>query len=144
MRAAAPRGAAAVEFALVLTLAVVFIFGVVEVGRTLLAWNTAAEATRLGARLAASCDVSAAAATAIKARMVALLPDLTPRDIAIRYSPGGCDASLCEAVTVSFTGSPRVPRQTFVPFTAFAPTLPAFTTTLPRELMSSVSNPACQ
>lgn len=137
------RGTTAVEFALVLTVALMFIFGVIEVGRTLLAFNTAAEATRLGARLATLCDPSSAAITKIKTRMVSMLPDLTTSNIAITYGPTGCSALTCETVTVNFTGNPRVPKQTFIPFIAFAPTLPAFTTTQPREFMDSASNPAC-
>ena len=64
------RGVAAVEFALVASLLFTLLFGVMEMGRVLFYWNTATEATRLGARLAVVCGKDAAV---IKSRMGAML-----------------------------------------------------------------------
>ena len=73
-------GAAAVEFALVASLLFTLLFGIMEMSRVLFYWNTATEATRLGARLAVVCNKDAAA---IKTRMSNMLGILTPGNIDI-------------------------------------------------------------
>ena len=70
-RTASQRGVAAVEFALVASLFFTMLFGVIDMGRLLWTWNAAAEATRLGARLAVVCDIGDAD---IKTRMIGRLP----------------------------------------------------------------------
>ena len=66
------RGAALVEFALVASLGfILLLLASFELGRLLFVFNTASEATRLGARLAIVCDANA---TVITQRMSALLP----------------------------------------------------------------------
>ena len=94
------RGAAAVEFALIASLLFMLMFGIVEMSRVLFYWNTATEATRLGARLAVVCNKDAAA---IKTRMRRLLGLLATANIDISYAPGGCDINTCRTVTVSIT-----------------------------------------
>lgn len=136
------RGVAAIEFALVSTVLFTLLFGIIEFGRLLFYWNTATEATRLGARVAVVCDQNAAS---IKAKMTALFPVIESGDIVINYLPGGCDAATCEQITVSI--SRTTPIQTFIPFVPLSLTLPSFSTTLPRESMKSsidsVANPVC-
>jgi Flp pilus assembly protein TadG len=51
-----PSGVAAVEFALVSAVFFTILLGALEMGRVLFIWNTAAEATRWGARIATVCD----------------------------------------------------------------------------------------
>jgi hypothetical protein len=68
------RGAAAVEFALVSLVFFTMLFGAFEMGRLMFYWNTAAEVTRLGARMAVVCDPNTASRDAIRARMRQLLP----------------------------------------------------------------------
>ena len=46
------QGMVAVEFALIAIILFSFLFGAMEMSRALFYWNTATEATRLGARLA--------------------------------------------------------------------------------------------
>lgn len=137
------RGAAAVEFALVASAFFMLLFGVVELARLMYLWNAAAEATRLGARTAAVCDIGA---TAVRARMRTLLPTLTDADIELGYSPSGCAASSCSFVTVRL--APTRPVQTAIPFLSLAVSLPAFSTTLSRESLASTvngtQNPVCQ
>lgn len=53
------RGSSAVEFALVIMLFVVFIFGIMDMGRALWAWNNAAKATQFGVRLAVVSNFTA-------------------------------------------------------------------------------------
>lgn len=69
------RGAAAVEFALVLPILVVLVFGIVDFGRALFAYNYLTSAVREGGRFAAVQE-SASAEAAVQARMVDYLGQL--------------------------------------------------------------------
>lgn len=131
------RGVAAVEFALIASIFFTLVFGVMEMGRILFYMNTAAEATRLGARVAVVCDVNAAV---IKTKMINMLGILTAADININYTPATCNASTCESVTVSVT---KNNIRTFIPFIPLRFNLPAFSTSLPRESLTSANNPVC-
>lgn len=139
------RGAIAVEFGLSAFLLLTALIGAMEVGRLLWTWNAAAEATRLGARLAAVCDVND---TDIKARMRERLPsDVTNANIVLSYSnPGGgagaCNAANCVFVQVELQ---NYSHEMLVPLpTALGRIeLPAFRTTLPREVLNSANQPAC-
>ena len=133
-------GVAAVEFALVSIAFFTLLIGIMEMGRVLFYWNTAAEVTRLGARMAVVCDLGDAAI--IKARMVKLFPKLDTAEITLDYQPNNCSSASCELITVSIT--PKTPIQTFIPFVPQSLTMPSFATTLTRESMDSVDNPVCQ
>lgn len=137
------RGVAAVEFALIASVFFILLIGIMEIGRLLFYWNTATEATRLGARLAVVCDLDDAD---IKARMAALFPRLNSANILLDYQPANCTVANCEQVTVRIVaGGTVIP--TYLPFVPLSLTLPGFTTTLPRESMQSssggVANPVC-
>lgn len=137
------RGATAVEFALVAAVFFSLLIGVMEMGRVLFYWNTATEATRLGARTAVVCDIGDAAI--VKAKMAALFP-LVPADkIEVLYRPAGCGAETCDEVTVSVQ---PVSVRTVIPLIPLTLNLPAFATTLPRESLASaidgVDNPVCE
>ncbi|MDH5538585.1 MAG: pilus assembly protein [Rhizobacter sp.] len=131
------RGAAAVEFAIVASVFFMLLFGAMEMARLLWTWNAAAEATRLGARLAVVCDVNAAV---IKTRMRQMLPALGNGNISVNYQPGGCNAQTCRSVSVSLAGYNHVP---IIPFAPLSIPIQPFTTTLPREYMQSAGNPIC-
>ena len=144
----ANRGSAAVEFALVSLVFFTLLFGLMEMGRLMFYWNTAAEVTRLGARMAAVCDPNATSIGAVRARMLQLLPIVAAADISVAYTPGGCTADTCQLVTVSIATT--TPIQTYMPFLPLSVVMPAFATTLSRESMQStfpavggVANPAC-
>ncbi|CAM3303915.1 TadE/TadG family type IV pilus assembly protein [Cupriavidus taiwanensis] len=148
IRAPRPRsgqaGAAAIEFALVASIFFMLLIGIAEFSRVLFYWNTAGEATRLGARIAVVCDVTD---TAIKDRMTLLMPLLKASNIQVAYEPSGCDADAdtarnsCRSVTVSVA---NVSVKTFIPVVPITVSLPPFTTTLPREsLDSSTSGKIC-
>jgi hypothetical protein len=135
------RGAALVEFALVTTAGfIVVLFAVFELGRLLFIFNTANEATRLGARLAVVCDANAALITQ---RMSELLPQLNAGTVALQYDPPSCAAdsatarATCRSVTVSVR--PGTVVNTYIPLLNFSVEIPAFTTTLTREAMDSAS-----
>jgi len=140
------RGAAVVEFALVAMIFFVLILGIFEFGRVMFTWNSAVEATRRGARLAVVCDMNNAQ---IKAQMRSILPVVADGDIDITYLPNGCNADTCESVTVSILpdGQTSAALQFYIPFLNSAWRIPAFSTTLTRESLSSGSgldaNPDC-
>ena len=136
------RGATAVEFAIVAAVFLLLLLGMMEMGRMLYYWNAAVEATRLGARVAAVCDVDD---SAIKTRMQEILDLLPTGQIDVVYKPAGCNLNTCTSVTVSVLAGTTV--ATYIPFVPLALTLPAFSTTLPRESMRSdidgIANPVC-
>ncbi|AOJ17662.1 TadE family protein [Burkholderia vietnamiensis] len=133
------RGATIVEFALISSILVMLLLGIFEFGRVLFYWNTATEAMRLGARTAIVCDVNAAG---IVKRVKSMLPILADANVAVTYTPSGCDVSSCSFVTLSIT---NLTVKTMVPFVNVALTMPPFTTTLTREsLNSSTGGSACQ
>ena len=147
MRHPIPRqgqsGLVIVEFALLMTFILLpLLFGIMEMGRLLFYWNTATEATRLGARIAVVCDVNEAV---IKDKMTALFPVIAAADIRIDYRPDACNASNCEQVTVRIEQAGQI--ETLIPFVPLALKLPPFSTTLRRESMhSSIAgspNPVC-
>ena len=134
------RGAAAIEFALVSAFGgfLLLLVGIMELSRVLFYLNTAAEATRLGARVAVVCDVNS---PAIKDRMRRMLTILEPADINVSYTPAACTAGTCRSVTVSISTAKVI--NTVIPFVSFSINMPAFATTLPRESLSSTDNPLC-
>lgn len=50
-------GATAAEFAMVLPLAILFLFGIIDVGRFMWTWNQAEKATQMGVRMAVVTDM---------------------------------------------------------------------------------------
>lgn len=140
---ASQHGASAVEFALVSLVFFTVLIGAMEMSRLLYYWNSAAEATRLGARLAVVCDLNDAE---VKARMRGMMPLLTDATISLTYAPAACTVNTCQSVSVSVAATSAI--QTYIPFVPLSVVMPAFTTTLPRESMQStfggVANPVCQ
>lgn len=143
------HGVAAVEFALVAIVLFTLIFSIIEFGRALFIWNSIAEATRLGARLAVVCDKSTASNNAIKTRMRNFVQSLTltNANIAITYFsagalPNACDKASCTSVEVKMTGASFSP---VIPMLGLTIPVPDFATTLPRESMDSAggTNPVC-
>ena len=133
------RGAAAVEFAMVTILFFSLLFGVMEMGRMLFYWNTATEATRMGARIAVVCDADEETGTYIRTRMNSLLPVLSPEKVEILYRPEGCSGGgiKCTGVTVRVL---PISVSTMIPFIPVTFNMPSFATTLPGESMESMSN----
>jgi Flp pilus assembly protein TadG len=136
------RGLAAVEFAIVATIFFMMLFGAMEMGRLLWTWNAAAEATRLGARMAVVCDQND---PVIVKRMRERLPALQASNVTIDYlnpgsAPNTCTPATCKSVRVTLSGYTHVP---IIPFAALSIPIPQFQTTLPREYMQSAGNPVC-
>ena len=133
-RRRAQRGSAIVEFALIAWILIMLLIGIFEFGRVLFYWSTASEAVR--ARTAVVCDVNAAG---VVKRVRGLLPLLSNANVSVNYSPASCDVNSCAFVTVSVT---NVTVKTMIPFVNITVTMPPFTTTLPRESLTSATGGA--
>ena len=136
------RGTAAVEMGLVLLLLVQLLLGIVDFSRWLHASNSAAEATRLGARTAAVCSQNA---SGIKNRMRFFLPASTPDSaMVVEYLSTGCASTEICAIKVSLVGATLPSIAWFLPANL---ALPSFPTILPRESLvttiNASSNPDC-
>ncbi|MNT09314.1 TadE-like protein [compost metagenome] len=131
------RGATIVEFGLIAGVFFTLLIGIAEFSRVLFYWNTAAEVTRLGARMAVVCDSGDAI---IKTRMRGLLPVLNTSNISVAYTPSGCDSdpatarSTCQSGTVSVA---NVSVKTVIPMVPLTLSMPPFTTTMTRESMQT-------
>ena len=143
-RRAGQRGSTIVEFALVSVMFLTLMMAITSFGHWLFTLEMVADATRLGARLAAVCDLND---STIKARMQERVPQLslTNSELSLQYVPSGCTKSNCQAVQVSLNG---VNYHPWIPFLASAFAIPPFATTLPRESLESVNaagetNPVC-
>jgi Flp pilus assembly protein TadG len=140
------RGVAAVEFALVSSVLVMLLMGVIEMGRMLWTWNAAVESTRLGARLAAVCDIDRSTGAPIKSRMREMLPALANGNIVIDYmNPADtvdatCTNDNCKAVRVQLS---NFSHSAIIPFVPLTVTLPSFATIVRKEFMSSTGNEVC-
>jgi Flp pilus assembly protein TadG len=134
------RGAAMIEFALIALIFLSFLLGIMEMGRVLFTYTSAAEATRYGARVAVVCDPNSS--TLVLNKMKQIMPGLAAANVSVVYSPGGCGIDTCQRVTVSIQ---NFSVRTVIPIIGLTFTLPSFTTTLPRESLDSASgsNPIC-
>ncbi len=98
-RVARDRGAAAVEFALVLPLLLLIVFGIIDFGRALNAQITLTQAAREGARLAALGQPDVVSQTQAAAT------GLSPVGVSVTSCPAGAGPAANAAVTASYTFS---------------------------------------
>lgn len=129
-------GATTVEFALVAMCLITLVIGMLQFGWVMHTFNSAAEATRAGARLAV---VNPVGSGAVLAEMQYFLPDLEAANVVISYQPLG---QPCEYVVVSLAakGDPGKTPYTVRPWFFWPPTeitVPPFTTALSRESLGS-------
>lgn len=126
------RGTTAVEFALIATVAISLMLGVLQFGWILFTFNSAAEATRAGARLAV---VSVPNSAAILREMQFFLPGLQASNVIVQYEPSEV---ACEYVVVQLATGRNAYQVSWVfwpPLTGI--TVPPFPTSLPRESLGS-------
>jgi Flp pilus assembly protein TadG len=93
------RGAAAVEFALLLPMLLLIVFGLIDFGRALNAQITLTQAAREGARLAALGESNVVSATQAAAT------GLSPVTVTVTACPPGAGAGVNAIVRVSYTFS---------------------------------------
>lgn len=97
-RAPRDRGAAAVEFALLLPLLMLLVFGIVDFGRALNAQITLTQAAREGARMAALGEANVVSGTQAAAT------GLSPVGVTVTSScPAGAGAGVNAVVKVTYT-----------------------------------------
>jgi Flp pilus assembly protein TadG len=139
------RGVVAVEVGLVMTVFIAMLLAVVDLSQLLLTWTAATEATRLGARVAAVCNVgSTAVMSQMRTRMASLRDDQITVDYFIPGSSATCLANsatnFCRAVRVRITGYEYRLMRGLLPVSIV---MPEFRTTVPREVMDSAAHPIC-
>jgi hypothetical protein len=136
-------GTTTVEFAIIGTVVMTVLFGVIELGRALFVMNALAEVTRRGARVATVCPVSdpAGARAAVFADgngRSTVVTGLTTGNVVIEYlneagsalpDPAASfgDIRYVRARIVNFT------HQLVIPFVMPSMVMPEFATTVPRE-----------
>ena len=139
------RGATLVEFAIVGTLALVVLFGVLEIARAIFVANALAEATRRGARMAAVCPINDPAIAQVATFNVSGGGNTSPivknldvsdfvleyldRDGAVIQDPAGSFLLIryIQVRVVNFE------HTLLIPFVSYTATMPEFATILPRE-----------
>ena len=154
------QGVATVEFAIVSALLMLLLLAVIEFARLAFIWNTATEATRRGARVAAVCPVNAPAIRNVAvfnddatSGPSALLTGLSTADVRVEYLDGGgnpvdctycnCDDTCGDAPFVSIRYV-QVSINNFQHTLLLPPplnltlTMPPFESTLPRESLGVV------
>jgi len=98
-RRARDRGAAAVEFALLLPILLLIVFGIIDFGRALNAQITLTQAAREGARLAALGQPN------VVSRTQAAATGLSPVSVSVASCPAGAGPSADAVVRVSYSFS---------------------------------------
>lgn len=93
------RGAAAVEFALVLPILLLLVIGILEFGRAYHVQTTLSNAARDGVRVMALQD----SASAARATVADSAPSLTLTDAMIEVTPSSCSSSTTAPGQVSVT-----------------------------------------
>jgi Flp pilus assembly protein TadG len=137
------HGLATVELAIIATLLLMVIFGVIEIARALYMVNTLTEATRRGARMAAVCPIgdpkpASVAVFDAGGGSSAIVSGLTTANVSVEYldtsgnviaNPAGNFSSIryVRVRIVDFTQS------LIIPFIMPSLSLSGFSTTLPRE-----------
>lgn len=143
-------GVTTVEFAVVAAVLLLAIFAVIEFGRLLWTWESLAEATRRGTRVAAVCPVDHAAIANVAVfndpadnGTSAILPDLSTEQVSVSYldqdgssiSDPMNDWCRIEYVRVRITG---YVHNFVVPVIGSFLNAPEFETTLPAESLGLV------
>lgn len=129
-------GVTVVEFALVAIMLILLLLGIIQFALVLFTFNSAAEATRRGARLAVVSPISSASLVETEMRQVMPLnPDC---DMRVRYMPNvpqPCNAATCTHVQATVENC-TVQPWFFWPVATPLVVLP-FTTALPRESLGT-------
>jgi len=105
------RGAAAVEFALVVPLLIVLVLGIAEFGRAFQVQGTLSAAAREGVRVMALQNDQAAAKTAVRNAASSLNPTITDAEITVD-PPTGCPTVNAGSTSVRLTISYPMPYLT--------------------------------
>jgi Flp pilus assembly protein TadG len=151
------QGLATVEFAIVGALLMLLLLGVIEFARLVFVWNTATEATRRGARIAAVCPVNAPAIQNVTvfndpatSGASTLFTGMSTADVKVEYldaggNPADCTYCNCDDtcgdtsfVSIKYVQVSIENYQHTLVFPPITLTMPPFETTLPRESLGIV------
>ena len=131
-----------IEFALSLLVFLLAVVAVIELARFMLVFNMAAEATRLAARLASTCDMGATEQAHIRAQVRIFVQssgqirvDHRSDWLTLTYWPVNCTQATCQQVQASLSNLQAV---LLLPVGPLSLPLPPFRTTALREAMSNV------
>jgi len=98
------RAASAAEFALVLPLLLIFLFGIIDVGRFMWEYNEAEKATQMGARYAVVTDLVPAGLSTYSFAISGGIPEGTAVPVS-SFGSTTCNKTSCSPCTGSFCGS---------------------------------------
>lgn len=145
MRLIKQAGVTTVEFAIVGGLAMTTLLAVLEVGRAFFVYNALEEVTRRGARMAAVCQLNAAAISQVAVfnnsgavQNSPVIAGLSPANVIIAYldqngGPLGNPAGSFGQIRYVNVSIQNFTHNFLVPGLGRAFTTPQFSTTLPRE-----------
>lgn len=137
------QGLATVECALTGAVALMVLFGCLEIGRMLFVWNTLDEATRRGAHIAAICPLNDPAIVAAVLMggdgTRAVIDGLHEAHVAVAYldAAGAGAAAFADTAyaSVSIVGYEHT---VLIPYVGGAVAVPPFTTTVPVESLGYI------
>jgi Flp pilus assembly protein TadG len=146
MKKRSQSGTTTVEFAIIGTVMMVIVFGIIEFGRALYTINVLTEAARRGARMAAVCPVGDPKPASVAifdsgSGMSSQVPGLTTANVQIQYldvngtpvaNPAANFGAIRYVQSSISTTSPYV-MPLFIPILSPTLTLSGFTATMPRE-----------
>ncbi len=135
------RGVTTVEFAIVGTLVFIVLFGSIEIARAFFVWNTLAQITERGARLAAVCPVNHVAIKRVAIFSDTAGPDDSPvvsglstANIDLQYlDEDGVPTATFTAIRYVRTSITGYAHQLIIPLIMPTVNAPPFTTTIPSE-----------
>lgn len=146
MKQRSQSGTTTVEFAIIGTVMMMVVFGIIEMGRALYTVNMLTEAARRGARMAAVCPVGDPKPAAVAifdtgGGTSAAVPGLTTSNVLIQYldvngnviaSPAA-NFKLIRYVQASISSTSPYVMPLFIPVLSPTLNLSGFTATMPRE-----------
>lgn len=144
------QGLFLVEFAIIASVMFLVLFAVIELSRLIWIWNTADEATRRGARVAAVCPIDHPAvlnetifATAGGGTKSPILNNLTTNEVVVKYLTNdgvteSTDFGAVRYVSVAIVG---YQVKLLIPFINKTLNMPTFQTTLPAESLGLIPAP---
>lgn len=137
------HGITTVELAIIATLLLMVIFGVIEISRALYVVNTLTEATRRGARMAAVCPIGDPKPASVAVFDAggggsAIVNGLTTANVSVEYLDTSGNVIANPAASFSSIRYVRVrivdfTQSLIIPFIMPSLSLSGFSTTLPRE-----------
>jgi Flp pilus assembly pilin Flp len=136
------RGATAIEFALIASIFLMLVIGMLECARLMMQINTVAAVSQILARSASVCDVKKINVASV---LNQFMPGLPAELLSVDYLPSGCDTTNCQWVQVKTQIG--IPLNSLNPFFSSSLNWPALIFTLPRESLSHSAsdsmNPVC-